>query len=399
MKPRLLFVSPRFLFPLDQGGKIRTASILARMKGGAFDVTLVSPGPGPGGGGHDSEIARVCDRFESWRASVPTRLGRLAALPGARPIPVASDQSAEGSAVVARALATRPDVVVVDFPHAAVLLPDRIDAVSVIFTHNVEVEIFERHAAIAKFPMRWLWQDQARKMRRFEGETLRRFDAVIAVSARDGERMRELYRLPATELIDTGVDLDFYPYTPPPLNPAEPVLVFSGAMDSRSNIDGVEFLIDEIWPRIVAARPGARAVIVGRNPPPGLVARAREFGAAFRFTGFVDDVRPEIEAATVSAIPLRVGSGTRMKAFEAMALGRPVVSTALGIEGLDITPSAHFLLADTAEEFARATLLLFDDPALRLRLAEAARARVEARFSWAHVARQFEAICLKALAG
>ena len=355
MKPRLLFVSPRFLFPHDQGGKIRTASILARMKGGAFEVTLVSPGPGPGFANHDAEIASICDHFESWPALVPTLLGRLAALPGAWPIPVATDRSTKGAAIVARALAGQPDVVVVDFPHAAVLLPATINPVSVIFTHNVEVEIFERHADIAKIPMRWLWRDQARKMRRF--------DAVIAVSARDGERMRELYRLPATELIDTGVDLDFYPYTPP-TSRTDPVLVFSGAMDSRSNIDGVEFLIDEIWPRIAAARPGARAVIVGRNPPPGLVARAKEFGAAFRFTGFVDDVRPEIEAATVSAIPLRVGSGTRIKAFEAMALGRPVVSTSLGIEGLDITPSEHFLLANTAEEFARQTLRLFDDPAL-----------------------------------
>jgi glycosyltransferase involved in cell wall biosynthesis len=138
-------------------------------------------------------------------------------------------------------------------------------------------------------------------------------------------------------------------------------------------------------------------VIVGRNPPAGLVARAGKFGAAFRFTGFVDDVRPELAAATVSAIPLRVGSGTRMKAFEAMALGRPVVSTSLGIEGLDITPGEHFLLANTAEDFASATLRLFDDGALRQRLATDARARVETRFSWAHVAGQFETICLKTI--
>ena len=396
-RPHLLFISPRFLFPLDQGGKIRTSNILAGLKGGAFEITLVSPAPATATTVYAAEIAAICDHFESWPEPVATRIGRLAALPGALPIPVATDRSAEGSAVVARALAARPDVVVVDFPHAAVLLPARLDTVSVMFTHNVEVEIFERHAAVAGFPMRLLWQDQARKMHRFEGKTLRRFDAVIAVSARDGERLRARYGLPATELIDTGVDLDFYPFTPP-RDQTDPVLVFSGSMDSRSNIDGVEFLLDEIWPRIVRDRPHARAVIVGRNPPASLVARAAKFGLSFRFTGFVDDVRPEIAAATMSAIPLRVGSGTRMKAFEAMAMGRPVVSTALGVEGLDIVPSEHFLLADTAEEFARATLRLFDDPALRLRLTLAARARVEARFSWAQVARQFEAICVKTLA-
>jgi glycosyltransferase involved in cell wall biosynthesis len=92
-----------------------------------------------------------------------------------------------------------------------------------------------------------------------------------------------------------------------------------------------------------------------------------------------------------------VGSGTRIKAFEAMALGRPVVSTTLGVEGLDITPGEHFLAADTAADFAAAILRLFEDAALRTQLAEAARARLEERFSWAHVARQFENICLRAM--
>jgi glycosyltransferase involved in cell wall biosynthesis len=127
------------------------------------------------------------------------------------------------------------------------------------------------------------------------------------------------------------------------------------------------------------------------------MAKAQSRGLPWRFTGFVDDIRPHIAAAQVSVIPLRVGSGTRIKAFEAMALGRPVVSTTLGVEGLDITPGEHFLAADTAADFAGAVLRLFEDAALRARLAQAARTRLEERFSWAHVARQFEAICLRAM--
>jgi polysaccharide biosynthesis protein PslH len=391
-RPRLLFISPRFLFPLDEGGKIRTSNILRQMRGEKFDITLASPAPAPDA--HAGEIADIADRFLSWPTLRPSALTKALAVAGPLPISVATDRSAAGCAVVARALAERPDVVVVDFPHAGVLLPGRIDTASVMFTHNIEAEIYERHAAVAAFPQRLVWQNESRKMRRYEAETLRRFDTVIAVSARDGEGLRRQYGLEHIELIDTGVDLDFYPFSPPP---AEPVLVFSGAMDSRSNIDGIFFLVDEVWPLVARARPDARAVIVGRNPPPALVAKAKDRGLPWRFTGFVDDIRPHLAAAQVSVIPLRVGSGTRIKAFEAMAVGRPVVSTTLGVEGLDIIPGEHFLAADTAADFAAAILRLFDDAALRDRLVRAARARLEERFSWAHVARQFEAICLGAM--
>jgi polysaccharide biosynthesis protein PslH len=392
VRPRLLFISPRFLFPLDEGGKIRTSNILRQMRGKEFQITLASPAPAPDA--HAREIADIADRFLSWPMPKPSPLTKALAAPGRLPISVATDRSPAGRAVVARALAERPEVVVADFPHAGVLLPDRIQIPSVMFTHNIEAEIYERHATVAPYPQRLIWRNEARKMRRFEAETLRRFDTVIAVSARDGEGLRKQYGLDRIELIDTGVDLDFYPFSS---MPAEPVLAFSGAMDSRSNIDGIVFLADEVWPLIARGRPDARAVIVGRNPPAALVAQVKNRGLPWRFTGFVDDIRPHIAAAQVSVIPLRVGSGTRIKAFEAMALGRPVVSTTLGVEGLDITPDAHFLAADTAADFAGAILRLFDDAALRTRLATAARARLEERFSWAHVARQFEAICQRAI--
>ena len=393
-RPRLLFISPRFLLPFDQGGKIRTGNILRGMKGGAFEITLVSPAPAPDA--YAEGVASLCDRFRSWPEPHVGTLGKMMLLPGRLPIPVATDRSAAGAAIVAEELASQPDVVVVDFPHAAVLLPPRIAAPSVMFTHNIETEIFERHAKVAKFPQRLVWANQAAKMRRFEGETLRRFDRVVAVSARDGGGLRAQFKLPTVDLIDTGVDLDFYPFTPPG---SDPVVVFSGTLDSAANVDGMAFFMDEIWPLLVRARPDLRARVVGRNPLPWMIERAQKLGLPWHFTGFVEDIRPEVSAGAVSVIPLRVGSGTRIKAFEAMALGRPVVSTSLGVEGLDIVAGEHYLAADTAETFAAEVLRLLADPALALRTAQAARARLEERFSWAHVARQFEAICQAALEG
>ncbi len=395
MRPPLLFVSPRFLFPADEGGKIRTSNILRQMKTGPFEIILASPAP-PDLNRYQDELHDVCDRFLSWSAVPASTLRRVRALLDRRPVSVATDDTEGGRAVVARALADMPDLVVIDFPHAAVLAPHPFLMPSVMFTHNVEAEIYERHARVAAGLMRLLWRNQARKMQRFEGETLRRFSRVIAVSKRDASALEQRFGLAAVDAIDTGVDLAFF--TPEPAaSPPQPdagLVVFTGVMDSPANVAGIRYLSDKIWPLVLRKRPAARALIVGRNPSAALKAAAP---ASFTFTGTVDDIRPHVAKGHVVVIPLNVGSGTRIKAFEAMAMGRPIVSTSVGIEGLEVEHDEHLLLADSAPDFASAILKLLADPDLSDRLAKNARRLVEARFSWAQVARQFEQVCSTAI--
>ena len=394
---RLLVVSPRFLFPLDQGGRIRTANTLRHMKGGAFHITLASPAP-PDAARFAAETRGICDSFLSWPEPRMSRLGKLLALAGRLPVSAATDVSAPGRAVVAQAIAARPDVVLIDFPHAAVLAPRTLDVPALVFTHNVEAEILERHARVSTGLRRVVWADQARKMRRFEGEVLRRFRTAIAVSERDAAALRHDYGLTRVDAIETGVDTEYYVFHARPPPEEGGTVVFTGSMDSRSNIDGIGFLMDEVWPHVVAARPRARALVVGRNPPDALVATARTRGYDWHFTGFVDDVRPHVQAAHAYAIPLRVGSGTRIKVFEAMAMGCPVVSTTLGAEGLDVTHGQDILIADDAKPFADGLLKLLDDTGAATSQAKAARDLVDHRFAWPIVTRHFEQICLNALA-
>jgi len=392
-RPRLLFVSPRFLFPLNEGGKIRTTGILRAMKGGAFDITLASPAP-PEVDRYEKEISSVADRFVSWPEYRAGVLGRAAAVLSKLPVSVATDRSEAGRRTVAAEM-PEADVLVADFPHSAVLLPAEGPGASIMFTHNVEAEILERHASVATGWQRIVWARQAFKMARFEGDALRRFASVIAVSARDAVALAARYDLAHVPRIDTGVDLEFYRYQAP--RDAARVVVFSGAMDSRSNIDGIEFLLRDVWPLVVAKNPEARMLVVGRNPPDALVAEARAAGLPWEFTGTVDDIRPSLEQADVAVIPLRVGSGTRLKAFEAMACGLPVVSTTLGVEGLGLEPEAQYLAADSAEDFARAICRLLRDLPARRRLAQGGRELLEARYGWDRIGRQFETICLDAL--
>ncbi|MEO1576327.1 MAG: glycosyltransferase family 4 protein [Pseudomonadota bacterium] len=389
-RPRLLFVSPRFLFPIDSGGKIRTTGILREMKGGRYDITLLSPSP-EDGGNYDAELETVADRWAFWEPErgATRSLRRVLNLFHRLPVAVASDLSATGDALIGQQL-PKHDVAVFDFIHAAALAPEPLDTPSVMFTHNVEAQIFERHANVNTNPvMRRVWAQQWRKMLRFEGESLKRFDRVVAVSELDRDGFRNQYGANNVDTIPTGVDLGFFPYTPAP-QPGQ--VVFTGSMDWMANQDAIDWYLADIWPRIVEAQSDAAMTVVGRAPPERLVARAS--GAPnFEFTGFVDDVRTYIHRAAVYVIPLRVGGGTRLKVFEAMASGCPVVSTAIGVEGLGLEDGVHYLNAESPEDFAAATCRVLNDRELADRLARAARKYVEDNASNAIVARRFESIC------
>ena len=396
-KKRLLFVSPRFLLPVDSGGKIRTTQILRGLKGGAFEVTLLSPAAEAERREHSAAIDTLCDRFVSWpveRDPWRKRIDRAAAFFSSLPISVATDRSARGRELVRAELDRGPDVVVFDFAHSAVLTPTKLDVPSVMFTHNIEAEIFKRHADVNNGLLRLLWRSQLGKMQRFEREALALFDAVVAVSTRDADFFAREYGSRNVQTIATGVDLDYFSYAVPP---ASLRAVFTGSMDWLANRDGIEFFLDDVWPLLLRQHASASMCVVGRDPPAGLVRRARQAGFDWQFSGFVDDIRPYVRDASIYVVPLRVGGGTRLKVYEAMAMGCPVVSTAIGVEGLPLTPGEHYLLANDAADLADAMSRLFADPPLRARLSSAARRFVEDNCSFRAVARQFERICQSVL--
>jgi polysaccharide biosynthesis protein PslH len=400
-KPRMAFVSPVFLLPADTGGRIRTGNILRGLKGGAFDLTLIGPANEQQQRIHAQALQALCDRFDAWRpARVRPRWLRALDLFGELPVNVAADRTAPALRAVEQALAAQHfDVVVFDFVHSAVLLPAALQSVTVCFTHNVEAQIFERHAQQAGHRLlRRIWSAQHAKMDRFERAALKRFDGVVAVSERDAAHFREHYGIAAPRVIPTGVDLDYFAWHAPsdPTSERPPTVVFVGSMDWAANIDGVRHFIEAVWPRVRARQPQARFVVVGRNPPAGLLQLGRATPGV-SFTGFVDDVRPHVRDAQVAVIPLRVGGGTRIKAFEAMAMGVPVVSTAIGIEGLDVHDGTHYLCRDSAEGQADAVLRLLDDAPLRSELSRRARDCVEQRFGHRVAAQAFERICLDVL--
>ena len=395
-KHSLLFVSPRFLFPADTGGAIRTTQILRGMKNGRFEITLVSPTEGKDPEKYVKNIESVCDRFHSWNScnyGIRFNLKRTMLFFSKYPVPVMSDRSTEGRDLIQNELAKKHDLVIFDFAHSVILAPEILQIPSVLFTHNVETEIFKRHAEVTKsYTMKYIWKSQYKKMYKFESDVIKRFDSVVVVSDRDGNELRKLSDVKNIYTIPTGVDLAHFEYRSPG---TEPHIVFSGSMDWLANIDGIEYLMEEVWPLISQAVPEARMTVVGRNPPPRLVAKSKSRNLPWTFTGFVDDIREYVQGAAAYVIPLRVGGGTRMKAFEAMAMGSPVVSTSIGIEGLPLEEGSHYLRADNPITFSNSVVRLLNDKDFSKWLSKQAREYIVRNFSYEKAASVFEDICYK----
>jgi glycosyltransferase involved in cell wall biosynthesis len=187
------------------------------------------------------------------------------------------------------------------------------------------------------------------------------------------------------------VDVEYF--APPAQAAASADLVFLGSMDWSPNVDGMLYFTEQIWPAITAALPECRLSIVGRTPPRSIVALA-ERDSRIQVTGTVPDVRPYLWGGKVSIVPLRIGGGTRIKIYEAMAAGIPVVSTSVGAEGLPLTSGETIFLADEPQEFARRCVELLQDSALRSSMSQAARELVASQFSWDSAARCFEEFLL-----
>ena len=279
------------------------------------------------------------------------------------------------------------DIVLCDFLTPVGVVPWGAPLPKVIFTHNVEAMIWKRHYEVAENAMWraiswWEW----RKMEAAERKYLRLADRVLTVSETDRDTFKPFLPGKTITVIPTGVDIQYF--QPMPLQEIPKSLVFTGSMDWLPNEDGILSFVDEVLPLLKQKYPEVTLNVVGRNPSRKLQAvAAKEPG--LRLTGWVDDIRPHLARGSICIVPLRIGGGTRLKIFEAMAMGKPTVSTSVGAEGLPVQDGKNILLAEIPTDFADAISRLFDDIPLRQRLGEAARTLVEKNYSWRKIAESF----------
>ncbi len=388
---RVLWVKANKLVPVHSGGDIRSFNT-ARQLGRRHELTFLSYYDGK----PDQEYEQQLEQYFPGAVHVCTGkteascLARgvdyLAHLPSAFPYAVGRFGSAEVRQMIGHWFQERCfDLAICDFLDAAVNFPRELTIPSVLFQHNVESEIWRRHTATESNPLkRQMYAIEFRKMLRYERQAVRKFHHVIAVSEHDRSLMETWVEGSRITVVPTGVDLE--QYRPDfSAKPATQVVMFVGAMDWEPNVDAMESFCQQIWPWVLAQAPAAKLRIVGRNPGDRVGKLASD---SVQITGRVPSVAEHLRDAAVVIVPLRIGGGTRLKIYEAMAAGKAVVSTSLGAEGLDVRHGCDIILADDPQSFADAVLTLLRDDNLRQKYEHAAAGRA-AQYDWSVIGEKF----------
>jgi sugar transferase (PEP-CTERM/EpsH1 system associated) len=390
----LLWIKTELLHPIDKGGRIRTYNMLRALKRQhhvtylTLDNGSAAPNAAELAQEYCHELVRV-PFHEAKRLSPRFWFELLANVASPLPYAIAKYKSDRLRKEIQDAVRDRGiDVVVCDFLAPSQNVPDGLPCRTVLFQHNVEAAIWRRHADVRANPLSWAYfREQWRRMERFERNECRRFDRVVAVSRTDAIAIERNYGITGVSDVPTGVDTEFFrPDRRAPLEPHN--LVFTGAMDWLPNEDGIAWFVYEVLPLIHERMPDVTLTIVGRNPPPVI----RELAARdqrLRVTGSVPDVRPFMESGAVFVVPLRVGGGTRLKIYEALAMERALVSTTIGAEGLPLENGVHAVIADGAARFAGAVVKLLADPQQAAALARTGASYVRENFGWDRAAERF----------
>jgi glycosyltransferase involved in cell wall biosynthesis len=395
---KILFLSQRFLLPMDAGGKIRTGKILEQLSD-MEDITIVSNTESPKDDKYLPEIKKFCSKFiavpwkETEKYSISFFFRLFLQMFSIYPVSVLNSCSNDlRSAIETELKKEKYDIAICDFILSAPAFENVHGIPLVVFQHNVESVIVKRHMKQSKnFLMKLFWGLQWKKMHAFEAKACRKFDTVIAVSDNDKDGFEKNYRLDNVVTIPTGVDVDYFrPF--PDISVQKNNVAFCGSMDWLPNEDAMLYFIKEIIPLIKRKNIDISLTIIGKNPSPVLSKTIKDFPEV-ELTGWVDDTRPYLAQSALVIVPLRIGGGTRMKIYEAMAMGKTVVSTSIGAEGLPVKHGENIILADGPGAFAEHIITLLNDESTKEQIGKKARRFVKENFAWNNIADKFRYIC------
>jgi len=287
----------------------------------------------------------------------------------------------------------RFDVVNLEFPylgqyHLRQAPPGERLPVLVVDSHEIAYDLARQFAQAGGSIGRRLYASANwRKLRREELDIYRKADGVYLCSAADERRLLDQIPKAQTAVIPNAADLEYYQARLTDPVPDARTVVYFGLLSTVPNIDAVTHFVQDIWPHIAAAHPEVHCKIIGGRPPPGLLALA---GPRVELTGFVPDLRPHLAAAAAVVVPLRLGGGTRLKIVEAMAMGKAIVSTTLGAEGIEAAPERDILIEDEPVAFANAVNRLLAEPGLAARIGQSAQRLAAERYSWSGAAQSLQ---------
>jgi sugar transferase (PEP-CTERM/EpsH1 system associated) len=381
----VLFLSPWLPWPPYDGARIRILETL-RYLSRRHSVTLLTTVRQPEEVKHESALNGLCEKIVTTLLSKQVRplLQRFSRGLVRRMPLIQSFHYDSNLAQKVHQLTSQEsyDIVHMEFPFLAPYLDavsSRSRAKKVLSMHNVESIRFTRELGCPTYNGRWLAIQYDRLFfESWEKRAVRQFDGISAVSELERMWIQQHAPTATVELVPNGVDTKYFSATCALKSNLS--LVFTGLMDHPPNVDAVVWFCNEILPRLRHKIPRLSFKIVGSRPHTKVLELGKRDGV--QVTGEVADIRPYLAEASALVVPLRSGAGTRLKILETMAMGRPVISTTLGAEGLDVTPEVDILIADSPDEFVDRIVLLFASPESANRLAMAGRQLVVEKYDW-----------------
>jgi sugar transferase (PEP-CTERM/EpsH1 system associated) len=392
---RILYVCHRFPFPPARGGKIRPFNMIRHL-GTRHEVVVVSLVRSQEEARAGEGLAAHCASYRMCRVGAgAAALRMLLRLPTAVPSSMGYFHSPEAARAVREELARRPvDLVFVHCSSVAPYVEDVRGPRKILDFGDMDSQKWLAYAEERPFPLSLGYRLEGIKMRRAEARLAARFDTCTCTTRAELETLEAYGVARRTAWFPNGVDAEYFRPTEEPYAPGS--ISFVGRMDYYPNQECMFDFCRNVLPLVRVRRPDTTLRIVGANPSPAV--RRLQAIAGVTVTGTVPDVRPLVRGTAVNVAPLNIARGTQNKILEAMAMGVPVVASAVAAGGVDAVPGRHLLTASTPEEYADAIVRLLDDPDERGRVAEAGRARVISHHSWEHSMEEMDRIiedCLR----
>jgi glycosyltransferase involved in cell wall biosynthesis len=401
---RILFLTQILPFPPDAGPRIKTWNVIRYLAGKGHQISLASF-VRKEEQGHLEAIRAVCDTVHT----VPMRRSRMADLAAwgrsqmnRRPFLVERDDMRSMTQLVHELVSEfgieaihADQLTMAQYAiEAAKILNGRGHSPLLIFdAHNATWQIVERYARNANRLLRPIVQIEARKLRHYEGKLLQEFDRTLVVSDADRSALlqavsggsngsKQTEAQIAARILVTPIGIDTNEIQPTKANSKTSNILALGSLNYPPNADGIRWFANEVFPRVKSAQADAALTIVGRNPPRDIRNLDERNGESINVTGYVPDLQTSFEAAALMVVPVRAGGGMRVRILEGFARGMPMVTTTIGLEGIEATPGQEILVADDPEEFAIAVVDLLRNTRLRKSLAETGRQLVERKYDW-----------------
>ena len=397
---RILVVCTRSPFPLIEGRALRTYNLLretARAHS-VFLCTYVQSAAEEQGIAHLRSFCTDVQAIPLYMHDKTRAVARDVMRDLFQPAPamVLKYDTAAMRRVVIEALDKfKPDVVHLDMLHLGSLIKEVHGLPVVMVEHNVEAELLKRRVANESNWLRRAYlARQARKLESFETRTCRAAKEIVAVSDVDADHIRTLAPNTPVTVVPNGVDTEFFTPTNGAAHASS--MVYVGGLSWFPNFDAIDFFTKEILHRVTRVKPDANLTVIGQVPSQRMLEPWQN-EPRVRFTGLVDDIRPIVAAAGIYIVPLRIGGGTRLKILDAMAMGKAVVTTSIGCEGLQVTPGKDVLIADGAEAFSDAVIRVMSDSKLAAQLGANGRVCVEQNYRWVAIAKRMETVYARAV--